>query len=103
MSFSQSSSQIQLQDVTLTAECKRISGEYNSSSLNLDDHVGNHDGVLTFGSKRFSDTSDYISLSGSVLQASCRDCMGGYVCSELNLDDYISNIDGVLTPINLKK
>ena len=97
MSFSHSSNNIELVGASLRASCRTIAGEYYDNELNLDHHVGNHDGVLTFGSGGFSQTSQNIYLSGATLHAECRRVDGSYVSSQLNLDHHIGNIDGVLT------
>ena len=47
-SFSQSAQNIRLEGSTLYAELQTPSGNWQDASVNLDEHIGNMDGELTY-------------------------------------------------------
>jgi len=83
----------------LTSVCKKADGKTgNRTSISLNQHIGNIDGVLKWGDKAFAKTCKSISFSGpATLQATCKNKQGKYAApSSLNLDEHIANINGVL-------
>jgi hypothetical protein len=69
-----------------------------TTSLNLDNGIGNKDGFLIWGGTNFSRTCKNIKLSSkAILQADCIRANGvTSLTTELNLDDRINNSNGVL-------
>lgn len=103
--FSQSCENMQLDNSTLTADCRKINGSYQATSIYLDNGIGNLDGILSWGDRNFSQTCKDIGLSQSLftkefeLAAKCQQAIGGdnYTQTYLSLDEHIANIDGTLT------
>ena len=101
--FSQSCADIKLDGSSLSAECRKINGAYENTTINLDDYIGNLDGTLSWGDHLFSRTCKDIYLGQLlsnreyVINASCEKRDGyTYEATEINLDDHIANIDGAL-------
>lgn len=103
--FSKTCINIALQGSALTAQCltwspREREEQYVTTSLNLDNGIGNKDGILKWGGTNFSRTCKNIKLFGtrrSFFQADClRPNRVTTVPSALNLDDRISNGNGVL-------
>ncbi|MEA5532744.1 CVNH domain-containing protein [Crocosphaera sp. XPORK-15E] len=101
--FSQTCENIELDGSFLTADCKRIDGSLEATSINLDYFVGNLNGTLSWGDHNFSQTCKDIGLGQSlrtreyVLNAQCEKADGRtYVATEITLDEDIANIDGLL-------
>jgi len=66
------------------------SSDTEPTEIDLDEHVGNLEGELVWGSGGFSETSDRLRLDGTFLLASC--AVSGsakVVAARLNLDDHI--------------
>ena len=92
--FTNSSSNIYLSGTTLYATCQ---DSEHTSSINLNNYIGNIEGTLTWGECNFAGSSSNFSLSGAVLSAECRDSDGNTHTSSINLNNYISNQEGALT------
>lgn len=95
--FSNSSSNIYLSGTNLCATCRDSQENEHTSSINLNNYIGNIEGTLTWGECNFAASSCNISLRGSTLSAACDDSNGISHYSSINLDNYISNIEGTLT------
>lgn len=79
----------------LHAVCKRRDGSLNSTSLGLDQHVGNINGTLTPNSSHFTETC--IDVGGNItLSARCRTRNGSFESSTLNLNNFVDNTNGFL-------
>ncbi|KAJ7511392.1 Cyanovirin-N [Mycena galericulata] len=79
----------------LTATCAFDSGT-NHSTLQLNQCVGNNNGVLIAGQSGFTSSCTGIGLiNGIDLTAQCN-ITGGIVGSQLNLDTFVSNEHGQL-------
>jgi hypothetical protein len=96
--FSQTCENINITGSTLTADCERANGGYQDTSIDLDRYIGNIDGTLEWGDRRFSLTCNEVGLAGNNrLRAECeRRDQRSYLGSYINLDDHIANIDGRL-------
>ena len=95
--FTNSSSNIYLSGTTLYATCQDYDGNEHTSSINLNNYIGNIEGTLTWGESNFAGSSSNFSLSGAVLSAECSDSDGNTHHSSINLNNYISNQEGALT------
>lgn len=101
--FSQTCANIELNGSSLSADCRKINGSGQETTINLDDYIGNLDGTLSWGDHLFSRTCKDIYLGQLlsnreyVINASCEKRDGyTYKATEINLDNHIANIDGVL-------
>ncbi|CAE6498844.1 unnamed protein product [Rhizoctonia solani] len=89
-------------DHILFAKCKDMSGNWVSSSMDLDRHIGNVNGNLTWDSGAYSVSSKDIHLDVSgfpgrvVLSAKLKKEDGSYKDSSINLNDRIMNKNGHL-------
>jgi hypothetical protein len=102
-SFSSSCKNISLNGAHLKAKCQMaVGGKWaDESSINLNDHIGNRNGVLIWDSKKFDDHCeskwlDAATFSKQLLKARCKTNNGTYVNAEVNLNERISNINGKL-------
>jgi len=86
MSLSQSSPSLSLDGTTLSV----------GSKIDLNNHIGNIEGVLTWNQSNFGLSSNAMSLNGSTLSARCRRSNGTWNNSTINLDEHISNNNGTL-------
>ena len=98
MAFSQSSFDIVLNGSVLMAMCKDFKGVFQSSAIDLNSYIGNHEGQLDWAlGGNFAASSSNLQFNGaSTLQAMCRTSSGFEVLASINLDDCITNIDGHL-------
>lgn len=100
--FSRTCDQIEVNNGELSAVCKTRNGNLNKTSINLDEYIGNLDGVLSWGDHNFSQTCDNIALASSfatrqlVVAAECRERDQDINYTDIALDDHIANIDGKL-------
>ena len=97
--FGSCSCGLRLDGTYLVANCKKISGEEVTGSINLDEHITNTDACLMFQRPRpggFSNTSYDIHLAGTQLRAMCRDKWGHSRYSTFELGDFIGNVNGCL-------
>ena len=101
--FSNSSSNIYLNGTNLCATCRDSQGNEHTSSINLNNYIGNIEGTLTWGECNFAASSCNISLRYlyvvllSLLLAMILMELVISHYSSINLDNYISNIEGTLT------
>eukprot|EP00029_Vermamoeba_vermiformis_P010895 TRINITY_DN5850_c0_g1_i1.p1 TRINITY_DN5850_c0_g1~~TRINITY_DN5850_c0_g1_i1.p1 ORF type:complete len:246 (-),score=14.48 TRINITY_DN5850_c0_g1_i1:235-972(-) len=96
--FSLTCRNLRLEANILTAECRDKSGQYRTSSVDLDLVLRNTDGVLTPG-YNFSHSSSEIELDPidqPILRAQCCNCQGFQKKSWVNLNAVIGNQDGRL-------
>lgn len=101
MSFSKSSHTIALSsDSFLSAKCRKCGGEWQESSIRLNDFLGNEDGAFQLGDRDFSLTAKDAVIEQSeycsVLKACLRKRDGSWQDASVELDAFISNQDGEL-------
>ena len=90
----------------LSGSCQVPGEEYRQTSIDLNEYIANHDGVLVWsGEGNFADTSDNCSISpareSAVLICLARTIDGRDVMSPpLYLGDHIAYVDGQLQYIN---
>lgn len=101
--FSLTCKNISLQGAILKADCEKKpnrpgeSVSYRVATLNLENGIGNNDGVLSWGGTNFRQSCKNISLEGrATLKADCSKNDLVYLPSSLNLNESISNDDAVL-------
>lgn len=87
----------------LNAQCEKIDGSFQATSIDLDESIGNLNGTLSWGDANFSKTCKDIGLGQDfltreyTLNAQCEKVDGiTYEQTDINLDEHIANIDGVL-------
>ncbi len=97
MSFSLTSINIAINSSgVLSADCKDLGGVYRSSTIDLNDYIGNIDGVFTWGSQGFSQTAYGFNVNGSLLAGQLKKLDNSWVNASINLDEHIKNDNGVL-------
>ena len=101
--FSQTCGNITINGSTLSAECEKMNGAYQQTSINLDNYIGNLNGVLSWGDHNFSITctdlglGQLLSSREFILSAQCEKVDGiTYSQTDISLDEHIANIDGTL-------
>ncbi|KAI1803246.1 CNVH-domain-containing protein [Daldinia bambusicola] len=100
MAFSLTSKNIELRGSWLVAEVRRPEdGSWTFSRLNLNEHIGNNDGVFDVTMDRWHNTAQQwsVRLRGPILYARLRTIAGGYAEETcINLDLFVRNRDGNL-------
>ncbi|GME27574.1 cyanovirin-n [Neofusicoccum parvum] len=101
MSFTKSSHTIGISpDSLLSAHCRACNGEWQDSTIRLNDFLGNEDGSFQLGDRDFSMTAKDIVLEqvedSSILRASLRKRDGSWQEASIELDAFITNKDGEL-------
>ncbi|KAI1468165.1 CNVH-domain-containing protein [Daldinia caldariorum] len=100
MAFSLTSKNIELRGSWLVAEVRKPEdGSWTSSRLNLNEHIGNNDGVFDVTMDRWHNTAQEwsVHLRGPILYARLRTIAGGYAEeTSINLDLFVRNRDGNL-------
>ena len=95
MSFHRSSSTFEIIGGQLCADCRNRSGQYRSSSLDLDKHLGNKNGVFEWGGVWFSKSARdvYYINDGDrfILHATLLKMNGAWKESKIDLTDRIAN------------
>ncbi|KAJ7808524.1 hypothetical protein B0H14DRAFT_3761696 [Mycena olivaceomarginata] len=82
--------QLELKLSILTIKPRSSGVQFNVTTLNLDDHVGNLYGELVWGYQKFSESCNDIRLDGTLLVASC-DCGNKeYKQATLDLNEHIT-------------
>lgn len=81
---------------TISASCRNKGGSYVRTSYNIDDCIGNTNGVFTCGGA-YSRSAQSQRLSGTVLNANLQTSNGRWVQTSVNLNSFLSNTDGKLT------
>ncbi len=101
--FSQTCYDVEINGAILSAQCEKINGSYQPTSINLDPYIGNINGVLSWGDRKFSLTCANAGVAQSLstrqleLAAKCEKSDGHTLNqSEISLDTHIANIDGTL-------
>ncbi|KAG9029455.1 hypothetical protein FRB95_005297 [Tulasnella sp. JGI-2019a] len=100
--FSQTSKNIRLDGSILQADCLGPDDQtYQSSSLDINEILGNDNGSFTFRFGGWSMSAGNISLDGAVLTADLRYTQYGWnYAQKLDLDRHIANDGGVLKLVN---
>ncbi|KAK6952719.1 hypothetical protein Daesc_005013 [Daldinia eschscholtzii] len=105
MAFSLTSKQIELRGSWLVAKVRKPEdGSWTFSRLNLNEHIGNNDGVFDITMDRWHNTAQEwsVHLRGPILYARLRTIAGGYAEETcINLDLFVRNRDGNLEFQNL--
>ncbi|KAF4506545.1 hypothetical protein G6O67_006619 [Ophiocordyceps sinensis] len=99
MSFSQSSQNYRLEGSRLFAQVRRSDGSWADGELDINNHVGNNDGVFDLHGTGVYDSADHASwrLDGTTIVALLRKADGSLGEEQfLRLDDHVSNNDGTL-------
>ncbi|KAL7917639.1 Cyanovirin-N [Trichoderma austrokoningii] len=99
MAFYQSAQGIRLEGSVLIATVATEAGDWVESTLDINEYIGNNDGVFEFGGSGIFDSVDVESwrLEGPMLITSMYRLDGSLAEEQfINLDDYIGNEDGVL-------
>ncbi|KAF5324384.1 hypothetical protein D9619_011376 [Psilocybe cf. subviscida] len=82
---------------TLTAESKKNDGKtWISSSINLDEFIGNIDGKFVLGGKGFSASAQDITLADGVVAAKLKNAAGKYVDAKFDLSTVVQSQDGII-------
>ncbi|KAJ7145530.1 hypothetical protein C8R44DRAFT_863403 [Mycena epipterygia] len=72
----------------LTIKARSGGVEFKTTTVNLDEHVGNHYGKLVWGDRKFSESCKNFRLDGTLLFAMCRCEDGEFIESTLDLNEY---------------
>ena len=95
--YSATSKNVSLAGTVLKADCKTDKGDYQESSIDLNDFISNVDGCLEWRNGMFAANCQNFGLdSSSFLLAECKDESGTYYRAAINLDHHIINANGVL-------
>lgn len=97
MSFSLTSSTVSLSGAILKASCLAMDGSTKSSSLDLGQYIGNHNGSFDLTSRNFSRSAhDDCVYDKGMIKGSLRKFDGTLTTASLCLDMYVTNADGRL-------
>lgn len=96
MSFSLTSSTISLSGGILEASCLATDGSRKSSSLDLDQYIGNNNGSFDLTSKNFSRSAHDCVYDKGTIKGSLRSFDDTLTTASLCLDMYVTNVDGRL-------
>jgi hypothetical protein len=101
MAFSQTSKDITLDGSKLSAQVKDRQGCWRSSTIDLNDHIGNKDGSFYVDSTNWHASAVSTRLDGTVLRSTLYTIAGSQkeACLELNL--FLTNDDGELKFLRL--
>lgn len=80
----------------LTSTCRRMSGSYLTSSLNLNSNFGNNNGYLQWGGVGAFNTSYCTMSTSSTLSCEMKRSDSSFNRSSVNLNYYVENNDGRL-------
>ncbi|MCW5313693.1 cyanovirin [Nostoc sp. KVJ3] len=97
--FSQTCKNISVDGSTLTATCEKADGyTLSPTSIDLNPHIANLDGSLSWDGEEFAQTCDNVGLAGpNRLRAECERADGQtYQGTYIDLNEHITNIDGTL-------
>jgi hypothetical protein len=94
--FSRSSRNYELRGEILYAECEDFWGEFQKSTLNLDQYIGNHWGKFAWDGQNYSMSASHARLEGTVLHAVLYTSDGKGHEESIDLDSRIANIWGHL-------
>ncbi|KAL9094081.1 MAG: hypothetical protein Q9165_003496 [Trypethelium subeluteriae] len=101
MAFSYSSKDIRLDGTTLRASCRDKFGGYRDSGLDLDEILGNVDGVFIWGLKLFSKSAANLRVEGGTLHGELRSKDNSWKSASFDLNTQVANVNGTLTATNL--
>ncbi|KAL7945846.1 Cyanovirin-N [Trichoderma barbatum] len=99
MSFAESAQSYRLEGSHLIAEVSRADGSVVESVLDIDNHVGNNDGVFEIGGTGVFRSADQASwrLDGTTIITLLYRVDGSFGEEQfLNLNEHVSNQDGTL-------
>ena len=97
MSFYSHSKNVHLRGSILHADCEVTVGSYNASTIDLNDHVGNDNGILIWQPDgQFYSNSKNVKLERSIMKCRCEDSENTWHDTELDLNEKIEVIDGEL-------
>jgi hypothetical protein len=97
MSFADNFRKASINKGTLTADSKKSDGKtWISSSITLDDFIGNVDGKFVLGGKGFSASAQDITLADGVISAKLKNAAGKYVDAKFDLSTVVDNNDGII-------
>ncbi|KAH8123284.1 Cyanovirin-N, partial [Trichoderma asperelloides] len=99
MAFSQSAQDFRLDGSLLVATIATETGDWVESVLDINEYIGNNDGMFEFGGSGIFDSVDVESwrLEGPLLITALYRLDGSLAEEQfINLDDYIANDNGVL-------
>ncbi|KAF9475023.1 CNVH-domain-containing protein [Pholiota conissans] len=97
MPFADTFRKVTIKQGILSAECRKSDGKtWVSSSINLDEFLGNINGNFKLGSKAFSQSAQNITLVDSILSAKLKNEAGKYVDAKFDLSGHLSSLDGVI-------
>ncbi|KAF7326771.1 Cyanovirin-N domain protein [Mycena venus] len=82
--------QLELKLSILTIKPRASGAQFNLTTLNLDEHVGNLDGELVWGYEKFSASCKNVRLEGTLLIASCERGNKEWIEATLDLDEHIT-------------
>lgn len=94
--FSSTSKNARIEGGFLIADCRVVSGEFQTSVLDLNRYIGNHYGRFHWEGRRFTLSARNIRLEGSILRAGLGNNRGSHPDSTIDLDERITNEDGHL-------
>ncbi|KAF2703796.1 Cyanovirin-N [Pleomassaria siparia CBS 279.74] len=101
MSFHLSAEDIRVDDNhILRARLQSVDGEWRDAEIDLDNHLGNTEGMIQWDGGNFSQSVENVefSIEGGgevpVLRCFCRDSEGNEYARDVNLSERISNQDG---------
>ncbi|KAF8965025.1 hypothetical protein BDZ97DRAFT_810070 [Flammula alnicola] len=97
MPFTDSFRKVTINKGVLSAECKKSDNKtWISSSINLDEFLGNVDGKFTLGGKGFSQSAQDITLADGVISAKLKNATGKYVDAKFDLSQHVHSNDGII-------
>jgi hypothetical protein len=95
--FAASCNGVSLQGSTLDASCYNISGQLQSTSLDLNTCVTNNDGITAFQANGgYNGSCQGCSLSGTTMTCQCYDVYGQSRATSINVNNGVSNCNGAL-------
>ena len=98
MSISTTCRKFMFDDGILSAECLKTDGmTYVTSSISLDEYLGNVNGVFVQGGKNFSEAAKNVGIFDGVLYAKLRGAGDEFVDAKFDLSKLITNNDGILS------
>ncbi|KAH7025685.1 Cyanovirin-N [Microdochium trichocladiopsis] len=96
MSFWDSSQEVTLEDNILRASCQDVEGNWQTTEINLNDFLGNSNGIFEWGGGGWHGTATNYRLEGPVLVAQLDDGNGEWPEAKIDLNERITNNNGQL-------
>ena len=97
MSISTTCRKVIINNGILSAECQKADKTYVSSSISLDNFLGNVDGKFVLGGKNFSQAAQDVGIIDGVLYAKLKGPGNKFVDAKFDLHTLILNNEGILT------